>query len=246
MVTMRRFYYPPHNRKDDEVDLSSEESRHALKVLRLAVGDRVELFDGQGSVYLGTVIGSARRVTIRIDGELETTEDTGRPLQVIQAMLRGEKMDQVVQKCTELGVSRLIPVFSERSQGRLDRAKAARKVERWQRISLESCKQCLRPRPMEIAFPLLFTDLLQDQQILASELLFFWEKERECTLRDLIFAGDNPLVLLFGPEGGFTDAEVMAAQEAGWKSVSLGNRILRSETASLAGVSLVQYLLGNL
>ena len=247
MSSIRRFYFSPDARRGDSVRLPADESRHGIRVLRLQVGDRLELFDGEGGVFLGTVTDCSRRLIVQIDESLPPRESDGASLTVVQAILRGEKMDQVVQKCTELGVSRLVPVMTERCQGRPVGEKGLRKLERWRRISLESCKQCLRVRPMEIETPKTFSEVVEAGALKSEIRLFFWEGEERRRLSEVEFSQQNTAVrMIFGPEGGFTDAEVAELIRADWLTVSLGNRILRAETASLAGVTLVQFLTGNL
>lgn len=241
---MRRFFFDPARRRGDRVRLDAVESRHIVKVLRLSAGDPVELLDGSGAVYPATVVSTERAVELELGERLEFVEDSGTPLFLFQSILKGEKMDVVVQKSTELGVTRLQPVQTARSQGGSD---DARKRERWQRIGLAACKQCLRPRLMEVAVPLAVNDFQFDLPE-GTLKLFFYEEEREVGLREV--AGElaaAPAVALFiGPEGGLTPAEVEAARAAGWRTVGLGWRILRAETATISTLALVQYLCGNM
>ncbi len=207
----------------------------------------MELLDGQGGIYLGVVTELGRRVVLRIEKAL-AAESGGMSLRVCQGLLKGEKMDTVIQKCTELGVTGLVPFESSRCQGRLSAQQRGKKHERWRRISASACKQCLRATPMQLAMPAMYGEAISGE---AGEpggvKLLFWEEEKEHHLRDVDgLDGNRPVVLVLGPEGGLTVEEVEAARGQGFVTVSLGRRILRAETATLTAVSIVQYLSGNL
>lgn len=246
---MRRFYFDPLTRQGDEVSLSSEESHHIVKVLRLSAGEYVELLDGQGTVFRAVIVGTGRRVALRLEGIAATAPEPDKTLRVGQGILKGDKMDTVVQKCTELGVTRFTPFHSSRCQGRLDPIQAGKKHERWQRIGLEACKQCLRLTVPQLDVPAGYGELLQGMATASGQSLrlLFWEEEKELHLRDLPELAAAPSVfLLLGPEGGFTREEVELARAGGFRTVSLGERILRAETATLTAVAIVQFLAGNL
>ncbi len=242
---MRRFFFDPLSRKGDTLFLLEEESRHVTKVLRLPTGSEIELLDGQGTVYRALIVAGGRRVEARIVGVVSTDVGAGKTLWVGQGILKGEKMDTVVQKCTELGVSRFSPFQSSRCQGKADAGQNRKRHERWQRIGLAACKQCLRPHIMQLDAPVNLADLLRDTH--ASLRLLFWEEEKRLHLQDLLALPEaQSVALLLGPEGGFSREEVDLARQFGWLTVSLGERILRAETATLTAVSIVQFLIGNL
>ncbi|MGB3210660.1 MAG: 16S rRNA (uracil(1498)-N(3))-methyltransferase [Desulforhopalus sp.] len=245
---MRRFFFDPELRNGDKVLLSEEESRHISKVLRLKTGDIVELLDGLGAVYHAVISSVGRRVEAKIEGVVTRAPDIGKSVWVWQGILKGEKMDTVVQKCTELGVAGMFPFQSSRCQGKLDPAQSRKKHERWQRIGLAACKQCLRLQSMKIDTPATYSERMtqktDDNSILR---LLFWEEEKKTHLHDISDIGAvSSIALMLGPEGGFTPEEIEQARHAGWRTVSLGHRILRAETATLSAVSIVQYLAGNL
>ncbi len=242
---MRRFFFDPLSRKGDTLFLPEEESRHVAKVLRLPVGSEIELLDGQGTVYRAIIVAGGRQVEVRIVGVTAGDEGAGKTVWVGQGILKGEKMDTLVQKCTELGVSRFSPFESSRCQGKADPGQNRKRHERWQRIGLAACKQCLRPRLMQIDAPVSLADQLR--QSAATVRLLFWEEEKEVHLQDVPdLQKAQSVALLLGPEGGFSVEEVDMARRLGWSTVSLGKRILRAETATLTAVSLVQFLIGNL
>jgi 16S rRNA (uracil1498-N3)-methyltransferase len=245
---MRRFFFDPKTRRGDRVILSKEESRHIKKVLRLEAGAVVELLDGDGGLFRGEITAMDRSVEVVITATLSAEDEATTSLEVYQAILKGEKMDTVVQKCTELGVTSMVAMQSSRCQGKLDPVLAAKKQGRWQRIGLAACKQCMRPVPMDIVEPLSFTEAICSERLGKKSLrILFWEEEKEVHLRDIkeIETADS-IALLLGPEGGLSEEEVELARQHGWISVSLGERILRAETATLTAVSIVQFLSGRL
>lgn len=246
---MRRFFFEPEHQKGALVSLSAEESKHASKVLRLPVGTKVELLDGMGKVFTGEIVQLGKYVQVRLLGEVESIHNTGKSLTVYQGILKGEKMETVVQKCTELGVDQMVPFHSSRCQGKLEAHKSVKKYDRWQRISLAACKQCYRSQPMVLKEPVVYHHLFPQIEENRDEPLriLFWEEENEVHLHDIEEIREASSVeMMLGPEGGFSEEEVVAARGLGWRSVSLGHRILRAETATLTAVSVVQYLLGRL
>jgi 16S rRNA (uracil1498-N3)-methyltransferase len=245
---MRRFFFDPSLRNGDRVFLSEDESRHLSKVLRLKAGDSIELLDGVGALYHAVITSVGRLVEAQIESVVAKEADIGKSVLVWQGILKGEKMDTVVQKCTELGVTEMIPFQSSRCQGKLGQMQARKKHERWQRIGVAACKQCQRLRSIRINEPTTYSDSLnkesEDNTILR---LLFWEEEKTTHLHDIPDIDKaTSLALMLGPEGGFTREEVEQARLLGWRTVSLGDRILRAETATLSAVSIVQYLAGNL
>lgn len=245
---MRRFFFDPQNRNNDTVTLSEEESRHIVRVLRLKSGAAVELLDGTGTLYDANLTETGRRVTAHITGVSAKIEQSSKRLWVRQAMLKGEKMDLVIQKCTELGVTGMTPFHSSRCQGKLDPKQVRKKQERWQRISLASCKQCLRLQPMQLDQSLRYDEFMApDLEKKCGVKLLFWEEEKKVHLQDIEAIVDTQCIdLLFGPEGGLSPQEIELARAQGWQTVSLGDRILRAETATISGVAIVQHLAGNL
>lgn len=245
---MRRFFFDPHVRNGDRVFLSEEESRHISKVLRLKAGDIIELLDGLGAVFRAVITAVGRQVEAEIEEIITRQVGVGKPIWIWQAILKGEKMDTVVQKCTELGVTGMIPFQSSRCQGKFDQMQGRKKHQRWQRIGLEACKQCLRLNTINIDEPTTYPESLEkksgDDSIVR---LLFWEEEKTTTLGDILdITKAGSLGLMLGPEGGFTREEIDQARLSGWRTVSLGDRILRAETATISAVSIVQYLAGNL
>jgi len=246
---MRRFFFEPADRNGDEVRLPETESRHISKSLRLHVGSQVHLFDGTGMRYLAEITNIGRQVVARILAADDEQQEEGALLHVGQALLKNAKMDFVVEKCTELGVATFTPFISSRCQGKIDdEERGGKRQQRWQRIVESACKQCSRPRPMELKNATSLAGLCSSANHEPHTLrLLFWEEEKEMSLHDLPpFADYNQIHLLLGPEGGFSKEEVELAGRAGYQSISLGPRILRAETATVAAISIVRYLAGDM
>ena len=237
-IYMRRFFYQPDQQAGPEqIVLTGPEAHHIKTVLRMSLGAQAELFDGQGRVVQGQISQiRSDQVCFQILSSQHEGEQ-GPPLTLALGLLKGKKMDLVIQKATELGVHRLIPTLCHYCE----KEKIGQQVEqRWQRIILEACKQCRRPIPMQVHPSLPLSALPLPEQ---GYKIMPWEgEERTPFPRDLPPA---PVLLLIGPEGGFHPSEVLYARDAGFTTVSLGPRILRAETAALSAVVLAQHLLIN-
>jgi len=237
---MRRFFFDPNQETGDQILITGPEARHITTVLRIQPGTVVELYNSKGGMFKGEILHlSSREVTIHILSR-STRHDTGPPLTLIQAMLKGKKMDFLIQKATELGVHTFTPMITRYCEKRVH---SARQIERWQRIILEACKQCGRPIPMQIGDPITLEQL---QPADSSNRIMPWEDENNHPLSPALLRDNRPTLLLIGPEGGFHPTEVTLALDLGFSTVSLGPRILRAETAALAATSIIQYLIHNL
>ncbi|MCA1613961.1 MAG: 16S rRNA (uracil(1498)-N(3))-methyltransferase [Acidobacteria bacterium] len=259
----RRFYAPPEAFTPGRlhVALSREETAHLTNVLRLREGAEVFVFDGEGHEFLCAVGPEAKRrareATLRVLGLAEPPhKESPLRLTLAPAMLKGEKFDLVVQKATELGVTRIVPVEAERAEVRLpgspEEPAAAKRVARWRRIAVEAAKQSGRARVPEVRAPIHLTTLLSEvahDLDGADELrLIFSERDGRGLSETLGGAGDAPrrVTALVGPEGGWEDAEIEQATAAGWHAVTLGGRTLRAETAAVVAAALLQHLCGDL
>ncbi len=252
-MTRRRFYAPPEAFAGNFVTLATDEARHLRDVLRLKAGDEAYVFDGEGREYLCGVAETGRG---RDNAKLEVREETqpARPeshlnLTLALALLKGEKFDLVVQKATELGVYRIVPVITGRADLRLrDASDAAKRVARWQRLALEACKQSGRARVPQIDAPLAFPVLIESISPNIEVCLMFAERSGRglSELAGHIETRPARLIALVGPEGGWEDEEINVAANAGWHIITLGGRTLRAETAGITIVALLQHLFGDL
>ncbi len=245
-VSMRRFFIQPETEISNELLLPEQESHHLVRVLRLTVGTALQLLDGRGNIHDAEIVAVGRRVTLRILSSLFIPQDDT-PLRVCQSVLKGQKMELLVQKCTELGVREFTPFYSDRCQlKKTELAKFTRKLERWQRIVEEACKQCGTPWAMQFT-PLLSLEEMLKQQEKSVQKILFWEEEKENSLHSCpVEKNKAGMQIVFGPEGGFPQSEVELAKRAGFQILSLGPRILKAETANIAAVAIVQHLLGNM
>lgn len=254
-MTRRRFYAEPEAflRAHGRVTLSEDESRHLRDVLRLRAGDEAYVFDGEGREFACVVLdvggrGGGASLEVREPAEPPSPEPPVFLLLGV-ALLKGEKFDLVVQKAVELGVGSIKPLVTKRSDVRLrDEGDAARRVERWRRLSLEAAKQSGRARVPSVASPQTFESLVNSDP--ATEFLRLMFAERGgAGLHALTAAGPSrptDVAALVGPEGGWEDEEIELARGRGWNIVTLGGRTLRAETAAIAVCALLQHRFGDL
>ncbi|MFH1148534.1 MAG: 16S rRNA (uracil(1498)-N(3))-methyltransferase [Pseudomonadota bacterium] len=226
--------------------ITGSDAHHIRNVLRLRRGGRIDVFDRSGAEYPATILSmTGDRIDILLD-EKTCGEEIRLRISVGQSLLKGQKMDFLVQKLTELGVSAFRPFISERSISRGDMVKMHQKKARWEKISVEAAKQCGRNTLPAIHDVCDFSSLLtacgrHDLKII------FWEKASDNNLRSILSASDpKEVCVLIGPEGGFPAGEVETAVGAGFLPARLGPCVLRAETAALAVVSIIQYELGYL
>jgi 16S rRNA (uracil1498-N3)-methyltransferase len=231
----------PGERIAARVELSRAERHYLLDVLRLSPGAVLEVFDGAGGRY---------RATLREDGALalgEREEGPARAAIVLaQALVKGDKMDLVAQKATELGASAVVPFESERSVVRLSGARAEERVRRWQKIAEEAARQCGRADVPRVHPVMSLAGALEVGRSLGARCIVLWEREKSCRLGQAAAEAAGPLLIAAGPEGGFSDGEIEEARAAGALTASLGARVLRSETAPLAALSVLLFLAGEL
>jgi 16S rRNA (uracil1498-N3)-methyltransferase len=242
-MTRRRFFAPPSafDFTKRTITLTADEARHLREVLRLKPGDEVSVFDGAGKEFRGRVA-QARRdsAQLDLDAEIEPARPES-PLQITLAvaLLKGEKFDLVVQKATELGVTKIVPLMTRFADIKLrDESDASKRVARWQRIALEAAKQCGRAVVPEVEKPATLASVLDPQ----NPCLLFSEKEGQ----GLTPIEADRATAIIGSEGGWSDEELDQARAAGAQIVTLGGRILRAETAAITAAALLQHRFGDL
>jgi 16S rRNA (uracil1498-N3)-methyltransferase len=230
------------------ITLAGNAASHVTRVLRLRVGAQLTLFDGSGGEYEGSIDKAhGGEVTVAIGEHQALERESPLALTLAQGVSRGERMDLVVQKATELGVTRIVPVLTERSVVRLTAQQSDRKLNHWRAITIAACEQCGRNRLPELAAPVTLAQLLgaAGASGMAGGMRLLLSPEGSATLAGL----KRPMTaatVLIGPEGGFSDAEEQAAVAAGFTAVRLGPRVLRTETAAIAALTLLQRELGDL
>jgi 16S rRNA (uracil1498-N3)-methyltransferase len=215
--------------------LTGEHANHLNRVLRVRVGQEFDIVVGD-VVKRGTVSSIADR---RVDFDLgkELLAVTAPDITLALAIFKFDRMEWAIEKCTELGVSRILPVIARRSDAHLASA-AVKRVERWRRLALQASEQSRRAAPPEIAVP---TKFAQATNLAGGRRFVLAESEETTSLRDAIESHplEGEVVLAVGPEGGWTEEELQQFHNAGWTSVSLGRNILRAETAAIAAMAIV-------
>jgi 16S rRNA (uracil1498-N3)-methyltransferase len=214
-----------------------ERARHLAQVLRCRVGQQFDIFVGD-EVRRGTVVSVQPG---RVEFELGPAIDRAEPSEITVAIsiFKFDRMEWAIEKCTELGVARIVPVIAGRTEKHLAAA-AAKRADRWRRLVQQAAEQSRRASIPEIAEPIPFKGLFA---ITGETKIVLSEVEQELTLKDALSPDTQSVLLAFGPEGGWTEKELTAFHEAGWKSASLGNTILRAETAAIAAVAVVTSVL---
>lgn len=239
---MHRFFVPAETLAGDDIALPEEIIHHLSTVLRRPVGEEILLLDGQGTICHCRLTAAARRTgTARVLARWQEPE-TAFPITLLQAVPKGDKMDLVLQKGTELGISAFVPVLTGRTL--IPSAQGETRLRRWERIVREAARQCRRPLLPRISAPLPLIEALS--RCTQPLRLVLWEAERRPLSAALPPSPPAAAAILVGPEGGFSPDEIAAAQGAGFHSVAFGPRILRSETAGFAMASILQYLYGDL
>jgi len=235
------------NLTDGSVGLDDRQAHYLRQVLRLRSGDPLVLFNGLGDER-HAVIDSLTRAgsKVRITDVAETLPESPLEISLVQALAKAEAMDLIVRKATELGVRRLYPVFTDFGVVRLDDARAARRTEHWRSIARSACEQCGRHYPPDIGVPARLAEALQS--VPAGTLRVILHPGAAQTLRDIALRDSHVsrLCLAIGPEGGFSEAELQQAHAAGFRTIRLGPRLLRTETAALAACTLAQARWGDL
>lgn len=246
---MRRFFVEEIDTDKRTLTLGGTEANHIRTVLRMAPGDRLILTDSKGARYEAVIVSLDRR-EVRVNLERPLLPPPPSPVEITlcQAVLRSHPMDMIIQKTSELGVDRVLPFVSERTLVKPDRQAAAGKLRHWREIALSATKQSGRLKPAEIGPLLTFSELMEVWRKEEIMKVVLWEEESVRSLKNLLrSSGPAPkAVAVIGPEGGFSNEEIEKAGEAGFVPASLGQRILRAETAAITLVSLFQYEWGDL
>ena len=246
---MRHFFIESSPVLNSLVAIRKSDAHHIKNVLRLKVGDHIKIFDGAGFEYEAVIRKmSAGKVDVEILSRGRAALRSGAQIMVAQAFLKEKKMDDLVRKLCELGVAKWIPFFSQRSIPRPDASRLAGRRRRWQRIAAEALKQCRRVDLPETAEALSFEAVLDIGKKCDLNIVF-WENESSPLNSSMGSNGRHPIkkiLLMLGPEGGFTQHEIQMAENSGFVLAGLGPRILRAETATLAAVTLAQYIFGDM
>jgi len=213
---------------------------HLVRVLRLGAGDACVLFNGDGCNYDARIVSTAKKsVEVEIEGMREVRNESPLRIVLVQGIARGEKMDLILQKATELGVAGFVPVHGERGEVRLDGERADKRLRHWRSVVASACEQSGRARIPEVAAPRALADALAD--LPAMRLMLDPEAKRPLPSTAI----DNACALAIGPEGGWSATDISTLEAAGFVGARLGPRVLRTETAGLAAIAALQMLAGD-
>jgi 16S rRNA (uracil1498-N3)-methyltransferase len=242
-MRLTRCYVPGPLAVGDTRQLPQEVATHVARVLRARAGQLLTLFDGRGGEYDATIVQIDRRgVRVRIELHRAIERESPLPVTLLQALARGERMDFIVQKATELGVAAIVAMGGDRSVVRLEAEGLARRCEHWRAVAISACEQCGRNRLPAISVA---ADLASAcAQVDATSLRLLLAPEAEKTLVAVAHQAAR-IALAVGPEGGFSDEERSLAQQQGFQSCRLGPRVLRAETAPLAALATIQAVAGD-
>jgi 16S rRNA (uracil1498-N3)-methyltransferase len=225
------------------VELPRETAQHVVKVLRARSGDQIVLFNGDGCEYGGTIDNvRGSRVTAAVGDGSHVDRESSLGVTLIQCIPRGDRMDFIVQKATELGVQRLVPVLSQRSVVRLDAEQAETKAVHWRAVAVNACEQCGRTRLPVLETPVPLINYLGDSVPASCKLVL----EPDIEPGNMPARIEGSVEIAIGPEGGFAPDELEAFRLAGFLRVRLGPRILRTETAAIAALTWLQTRYGDM
>lgn len=243
-MRLNRIYTPGPLQAGATVRLDGQAASHVARVLRLRQGDALTLFNGDGWDYPGTVAAAGGvRLEVALLERAVALPESPLALTLVQGVSRGERMDLVLQKGTELGAARFVPVLTARSVVRLDARQSARRLAHWQAVAVAACEQCGRARLPRVEAPRPLADWLADLAPPGARRVLL---APDATLPLAALPAAGAIELLIGPEGGLADAERDASIAAGYEPRTLGPRILRTETAALAAIVTLQATLGDL
>lgn len=239
-----RFFVEGIHAVGDVVDLSGADARKLVVVLRGRPGDPLEICDSGGNRFAASLVADGVRTAARLEEHYNEAAEASREIVLYQSVPKGAKMDFVIEKATELGVARIVPVTTERTIA----ASGDVKLERWNRLARTAAAQCGRSRIPSVAEPVAWRDVFRVVQDAGDLILFPWELAERVALRDALpelLTQPGRIAVLIGPEGGISHEEAAVAVAAGAHPISLGPRIFRTETAGMVLISAVLYALGD-
>ncbi len=236
----RRFFLPPGSVREGVVTITGSDAHHIRRVLRLSPGDVIEVIDGKDGAFLVKLTSfEADEVCGVVERRLESKapETT---LSLFQGVPKGRKMDSLVRGAVEAGADSIVPVLMARSVPEIRGERAGKRADRWRRIAAEAAKQARRERPVPVSVPVSFRealDMLKEYDV----VLVFWEGERERLPSDALKPGAGSVGAVVGPEGGLAEEELRALEEIGGIPVTMGESILRAETAGVVACAIIRY-----
>ena len=242
---MSRFYIRPGDKRDDKIYVGGKEAHHILDVMRLNVGDHVTAFDGVGGQYRGVIQEAGKKSLVIKINETEIMEPAkGHSITLAQAIPRKDKVDYIIQKAAELGVDSIIPMITKRTVVKIKGDKVSAKLQRWEKIACEASKQCGRNSLARIEKTAKFDRILSRARSYDLAIMPSVGHIMRQSLKSLLLTFSGKSILIFiGPEGGFDPSELEAAANSGVKFISLGENVLKCDTAALATIAMINYAL---
>lgn len=251
---MQHFYVMPENIEPEKIYITDNEVHHILDVLRKTVGDRITLFDGMGNEYeaqIAEITGSGRKKVI-VAGILKTSRSFTEPktrIILFQSIPKSSKMDLIIQKCTEAGVFKFVPVISDRTIIKLEEKTKLEKTKRWRDIARNAAKQSGRGIVPEVGEITTFHSAIKACSENKIKSIILWESEKTLHLKEYLKINRMELsctAVFIGPEGGFCHDEIAESERYGISSITLGSRILRTETTGLLTAAMILYEMNEL
>jgi len=246
---LRRFFVDKIIPTGDFLSITGKEARHIRNVLRMKKGEMLILMDREGHSFEATIEAIYyKEVKVKINKNISPLPPSPVKISLAQAIIKSHPMEYLIKKVTELGIGSIYPFYSERTVIKLKPEQLKNKMDRWMEIMKSACKQCGRVTLPTLNTPLPFEELINTVPNKKTLKVLLWEDEDKVDLkRWLTSMSFAPHVFaIVGPEGGFTSNEINRAREAGFQIISLGNRILRAETAAVSLISIIQYEWGDL
>ena len=249
--TLHRFFAPALDPGDEAVTLPRDEAEHLTRVLRLGVGDTVSVFDGRGHEFSARVVSAERRdVRVQLVSRVEPAAEPGVALTLAQAVIKGDKMDDIVRDAVMLGVAAVQPLVTSRTEATVAALTSGNRLDRWRRVALASVKQSKRAVLPDVRRPLTLESFLQDPQTALNLMLVEPGAPGADVAEPLSALQGQPVpqdaTIFVGPEGGWTEAELAATRSRGVRLVTMGQRTLRADATPVAAISVLQFLFGDL
>jgi 16S rRNA (uracil1498-N3)-methyltransferase len=239
-----RIYQAGDYQSGELIELSPEAAQHTAVVLRMREGEQITLFNGTNYEFQAIItLIKKKQVVVSIKQSLEVNRESSLQIHLGQAISKGERMEWVMQKSVELGVYSITPLISERCVVKLDKERMLKKIQQWQSIAIAACEQCGRNTIPLVHSPIYVEEFLQKNH---AQLKLILHPQGNKNWRDYPIQASSEMALLIGPEGGFSDAEVDLAFQYHFAPLSLGPRVLRTETAAISALSLLQAVGGDL
>lgn len=243
-MPISRIYQSTPLQPNSTIQLDTAATHHVARVLRANVGDKLIIFNGEGGEYEGSITHVDKKsVSISINKFIERNPESPLELYLAQGISRGEKMDYTIQKAVELGVKKIFPILTERCNVKLDEERREKRLQHWRSIVIGACEQSGRTSIPELLPPQSLKSFIENVQ---ADWKFILAPEAPKTLKEFFLEKNLRVVLLIGPEGGLSNREIDLAMKKEFISLCLGSRVLRTETAAVTALSILQFYAGDL